>query len=77
TALRARLRRIATPPALTTRHVATPYGLGLPAAVATATADFTDAVRAYGPGVQLVARTGSPGEGTWIAGWSDLDLLVI
>ncbi|MFG2674486.1 DUF4254 domain-containing protein [Streptomyces sp. NPDC048445] len=77
TALRARLRRIATPPALTTLHVATPYGLGLPAAVASATADFTDAVRAYGPGVQLVALTGSPGEGTWIAGWSDLDLLVI
>ncbi|MFF3172087.1 DUF4254 domain-containing protein [Streptomyces sp. NPDC057900] len=77
TALRARLRRIATPPAPTTLHVAAPYGLGLPAAVASATADFTDAVRANGPGVQLAALTGSPGEGTWIAGWSDLDLLVI
>ncbi|MFG2407230.1 DUF4254 domain-containing protein [Streptomyces brevispora] len=77
TALRARLRRIAAPPAPTTLHVTTPYGLGLPAAVASATADFTDAVRTYGPGVRLVALTGSPGEGTWIAGWSDLDLLVI
>jgi dephospho-CoA kinase len=76
-ALRARLRRIAAPPASMTLRVATPYGLGLPAAVASATADFTDAVRAYGPGVRLAALTGSPGEGTWIADWSDLDLLVI
>ncbi|MEK8146127.1 hypothetical protein NKH18_47740 [Streptomyces sp. M10(2022)] len=76
-ALRARLRRIAAPPASATLRVATPYGLGLPAAVASATADFTDAVRAYGPGVRLAALTGSPGEGSWIAGWSDLDLLVV
>ncbi|WP_405616566.1 DUF4254 domain-containing protein [Streptomyces sp. NBC_01508] len=76
-ALRARLRRIAAPPTVTALRVATPYGLGLPAAVASATADFTDAVRAYGPGVRLAALTGSPGEGSWIAGWSDLDLLVI
>ncbi|MFE7467582.1 DUF4254 domain-containing protein [Streptomyces sp. NPDC057499] len=76
-ALRARLRCIAAPPATAVLRVATPYGLGLPAAVASATADFTDAVRAYGPGVRLVALTGSPGEGSWIAGWSDLDLLVI
>ncbi|MFD6626129.1 nucleoside/nucleotide kinase family protein, partial [Streptomyces diastaticus] len=76
-ALRARLRRIATPPAATALRVATPYGLGLPAAVASATADFTDAVRAYGPDVRLAALTGSPGEGNWVAGWSDLDLLVI
>ncbi|MCF3143519.1 DUF4254 domain-containing protein [Streptomyces platensis] len=76
-ALRARLRRIAAPPAATALRVATPYGLGLPGAVASATADFTDAVRACGPGVRLAALTGSPGEGTWIAGWSDLDLLVI
>ncbi|MFD3653453.1 DUF4254 domain-containing protein [Streptomyces sp. NPDC058620] len=76
-ALRARLRRIAAPPASATLRVATPFGLGLPAAVASATADFTDAVRAYGPGVRLAALTGSPGEGTWIAGWSDLDLLVV
>lgn len=76
-ALRARLRRVAAPPAPTALRVATPYGLGLPAAVASATADFTDAVRAYGPDVRLAALTGSPGEGTWIAGWSDLDLLVI
>ncbi|MGW7395204.1 DUF4254 domain-containing protein [Streptomyces cyaneofuscatus] len=72
-ALRARLRRIAAPPAST----ATPYGLGLPGAIASATADFTDAVRAYGSCVRLAALTGSPGEGSWIAGWSDLDLLVI
>ncbi|MDH2390870.1 DUF4254 domain-containing protein [Streptomyces sp. HNM0663] len=76
-ALRARLRRIAAPPALARLRVTTPYGLGLPAEVASATADFTDAVRAYGPGVRLAALTGSPGEGTWIPGWSDLDLLVI
>ncbi|MFF3761136.1 hypothetical protein [Streptomyces sp. NPDC002185] len=76
-ALRARLRHIAAPPAATALRVATPYGLGLPAAIASATADFTDAVRAYGPGVRLAALTGSPGEGSWIAGWSDLDLLVI
>lgn len=75
--LRARLLRIAAPPAATALREATPYGLGLPAAVASATADFTDAVRAYGPGVRLVALTGSPGEGSWIASWSDLDLLVI
>ncbi|AZS70577.1 hypothetical protein DDE74_06135 [Streptomyces lydicus] len=76
-ALRARLQRIADPPASAALRVATPYGLGLPAAVAAATADFTDTVRAYGPDVRLAALTGSPGEGTWIAGWSDLDLLVI
>ncbi|MFG2224072.1 DUF4254 domain-containing protein [Streptomyces sp. NPDC048644] len=76
-ALRARLRRIAAPPAAMALRVATPYGLGLPAAVASATADFTDEVRASGPGVRLAALTGSPGEGTWIADWSDLDLLVI
>ncbi|MFG3398981.1 DUF4254 domain-containing protein [Streptomyces parvus] len=76
-ALRARLRRIAAPPASTALRAATPYGLGLPAAIASATANFTDAVRAYGPGVRLAALTGSPGEGSWIAGWSDLDLLVV
>ncbi|MFD4371083.1 hypothetical protein ACFWPY_05740 [Streptomyces sp. NPDC058527] len=27
--------------------------------------------------MRLAALTGSPGEGSWIAGWSDLDLLVI
>lgn len=76
-ALRAQLRRIAAPPASTTLRVATPYALGLPAAVASATADFVDALRGHGPGVRLAALTGSPGEGTWIAGWSDLDLLVV
>ncbi len=65
-ALRARLRRIAAPPTSTALRAATPYWLGLPAAVASATADFTDAVRAYGPGVRLAALTGSPGEGSWI-----------
>jgi hypothetical protein len=76
-ALRARLRRIAAPPASTTLRVATPYGLGLPAAVASATADFVDAIRMHGPAVRLAALTGSPGEGGWITGWSDLDLLVV
>jgi cytidylate kinase len=76
-ALRARLRRIAAPPAATALRVAAPYGLGLPGAVAAATADFTDTVQAVGPGIRLAALTGSPSEGTWIAGWSDLDLLVI
>ena len=74
--LRARLRRIALPPASSSLRVATPYGLGLPAVVASATADFTDALRAHAS-VRLAALTGSPGEGGWIAGWSDLDLLVI
>lgn len=76
-ALRAQLRRIAAPPTCTSLRVTTPYGLGLPAAVASATADFVDAVRRNGPGVRLAALTGSPGEGSWIAGWSDLDLLVV
>ncbi|MFD5319394.1 DUF4254 domain-containing protein [Streptomyces sp. NPDC127098] len=76
-ALRAQLKRIAAPPAPTTLRVATPYGLGLPAVVAAATADFVDAIRVHSPGVRLAALTGSPGEGTWIAGWSDLDVLVV
>lgn len=76
-ALRSRLGRIAAPPATATLRVATPYGLGLTAVVASATADFVDALRAHGDGVQLAALTGSPGEGTWISGWSDLDLLVV
>ncbi|MFJ4622294.1 DUF4254 domain-containing protein [Streptomyces sp. NPDC088812] len=74
--LRAQLQRIALPPSPSTLRVATPYGLGLPAVVASATADFTDALRVH-DGVRLAALTGSPGEGSWIAGWSDLDLLVI
>ncbi|MFF4989310.1 DUF4254 domain-containing protein [Streptosporangium saharense] len=77
TALRARLRRVALPPASTTLRVTTPYTLGVPAAIASATVDFTDTLRAYGSGVQLIALTGSTSEGTWIADWSDLDLLVI
>ncbi|MFE3097454.1 hypothetical protein ACFXG1_26970 [Streptomyces sp. NPDC059248] len=76
-ALRARLRRIAVPPGTAELRVATPYGLGLPAPIASATADFTDAIRAHGPAVRLAALTGSPGEGTWTSGWSDLDLLVV
>ncbi|MFI0711240.1 DUF4254 domain-containing protein [Streptomyces inhibens] len=76
-ALRARLRRIAAPAGPGGLRIATPYGLGLSAPVASATSDFVDALRANGPAAQLVALTGSPGEGTWIAGWSDLDLLVV
>ncbi|GAA1931504.1 hypothetical protein GCM10009716_43290 [Streptomyces sodiiphilus] len=76
-ALRARLGRIAAPPTVTALRVVPPYALGLPAVVASATADFTGGVRAYGPGVRLAALTGSPAEEGWIAGWSDLDLLVI
>lgn len=75
--LRAHLRRIAAPAAPAQLRVATPYGLALPGAVAAATADFTDAMRSLDPAVQLTTLTGSPGEGTWIAGWSDLDLLVV
>ncbi|MDQ0958067.1 hypothetical protein QFZ66_001945 [Streptomyces sp. B4I13] len=77
TTLRAQLRRITAPPAPSALRVATPYGLGLPADVASATADFVDALRANGHGVRLAALTGSPGEGTWFSGWSDLDLLVV
>lgn len=76
-ALRARLRRIAVPLSPTPLRVITASKMRLPAAVALATAEFTDSVRAHGPGVRLAALTGSPGEGTWIAGWSDLDLLVV
>ncbi|MFH8684180.1 DUF4254 domain-containing protein [Streptomyces lydicus] len=76
-ALRARLLRIAAPAGPGALRIATAYGLGLSAPVAAATSDFVDALRANGPAVQLVALTGSPGEGTWIAGWSDLDLLVV
>ncbi|MGD3109411.1 DUF4254 domain-containing protein [Streptomyces sp. YGL11-2] len=76
-ALRARLLRIAAPAGPGGLRIATPYGLGLSAPVASATSDFVDALRANGPTVQLVALTGSPGEGTWIADWSDLDLLVV
>ncbi|MET7800494.1 DUF4254 domain-containing protein [Streptomyces decoyicus] len=76
-ALRAQLRRIAAPAGPVRLRTATPYGLGLSAPVASATADFADAIRSYGPAVRLAALTGSPGEGSWIAGWSDLDLLVV
>ncbi|MER6011551.1 DUF4254 domain-containing protein [Streptomyces bluensis] len=76
-ALRAQLRRIAAPAAPTPLRVTTPYRLGLSAAVASATADFIGTIRSYGPNVRLAALTGSPSEGTWIAGWSDLDLLVV
>lgn len=75
--LRAHLHRLATPPIPAKPRTATPYGLGLPGPVAAATADFADRLRAHGPAVRLIALTGSPGEGTWIPGWSDLDLLVI
>ncbi|PJN32228.1 hypothetical protein CG747_43600 [Streptomyces sp. CB02959] len=76
-ALRARLQQLADPAGPVQLRIATPYGLGLSAPVASATADFVDALRSSGPAVQLVALTGSPGEGAWIAGWSDLDLLVV
>lgn len=75
--LRAHLRRIAAPPVPAKLRTITPYGLGLPGPVAAATSDFADGLRSYGQVVRLVALTGSPGEGNWIAGWSDLDLLVI
>lgn len=77
TELRARLRRIAAPPVPAKPRTTTPYGLGLPGPVAAATSDLIDGLRSYGRAVHLAALTGSPGEGTWIAGWSDLDLLVI
>ncbi|WP_165989037.1 DUF4254 domain-containing protein [Streptomyces sp. YIM 98790] len=76
-ALRARLRRIAEPGTAVELRSATPYGLGLPAAVASATADLTDTLRSLRPSVHLAALTGSAVEGNWIAGWSDLDLLVV
>lgn len=75
--LRARLRRIATPPIPAVPRTATPYGLGLPGPVAAATADLVDELRSYRGALKLVALTGSTGEGTWIPGWSDLDLLIV
>ncbi|WP_258534689.1 DUF4254 domain-containing protein [Streptomyces sp. PT12] len=76
-ALRAQLRRIASPSGITGFRTVTPYGLGLSAAVAGATADLVDTLRLRSPAVGLVALTGSPGEHAWIVGWSDLDLLVV
>ncbi|MEV6009171.1 DUF4254 domain-containing protein [Streptomyces sp. NPDC051976] len=75
--LRARLRRIAAPSITAKPRTTTPYGLGLPGPVAAATSDFVDNLRACSQGVRLAALTGSAGEGCWITGWSDLDLLVI
>jgi dephospho-CoA kinase len=76
-ALRAQLRRISGPAGTAGPRTATPYGLGLSAGVAGATADLVDALRPRGPAVGLIALTGSPVEHTWIADWSDLDLLVV
>lgn len=75
--LRAHLRRLAVPPVPVRPRTATPYGLGLPGPVAAATSDFADRLRPYTPAVRLIALTGSPGEGNWMPGWSDLDLLVV
>ncbi|MFI0718318.1 DUF4254 domain-containing protein [Streptomyces sp. NPDC021224] len=75
--LRARLRKIVTPPVPARPRTRSPYGLGLPEPVAAATSDLVDSLRSHAPAVQLVALTGSPGQGTWMAGWSDLDLLVV
>jgi adenylylsulfate kinase-like enzyme len=75
--LRARLRRIVAPPVPARPRTRSPYGLGLPGPVAAATSDLVDSLRSYAPAVRLVALTGSPGQGTWMAGWSDLDLLVV
>ncbi|SHL23426.1 DUF4254 domain-containing protein [Actinacidiphila paucisporea] len=75
--LRARLRKIVAPPIPARPRNTTPYGLGLPGPAAAATSDLVDRLRSHAPAVRLVALTGSPGEGTWIAGWSDLDLLVV
>jgi cytidylate kinase len=75
--LRSRLRRIVAPPVPARPRTTTPYGLGLPGPVASATSDLVDSLRSHAPAVRLVALTGSPGEGTWMAGWSDLDLLVV
>ncbi|GAB3108691.1 hypothetical protein GCM10027160_06960 [Streptomyces calidiresistens] len=75
--LRARLRRIAATTGTTGPRTTTPYGLGLPPAVAAATADLVEELRDRDPAIGLVALTGSAGEHAWIAGWSDLDLLVI
>ncbi|CAG7643468.1 DUF4254 domain-containing protein [Actinacidiphila bryophytorum] len=75
--LRAHLRRISAPPVPVRPRTSTPYGLGLPGPVAAATSDLADSLRSHAPAVRLVALTGSPGEGSWMAGWSDIDLLVV
>jgi dephospho-CoA kinase len=74
--LRARLRRISSSWGPHQLRAMTTYGLSLPVEVATATTDFTDAIRTN-TAVRLAALTGSPTAGPWIAGWSDIDLLVI
>ncbi|WP_327373035.1 DUF4254 domain-containing protein [Streptomyces sp. NBC_01216] len=76
--LRARLRRIAETSQLMARvQVGDVSALGLPTAVAEATAAFARAMRSAGAPVRLAALTGSPSTGPWVAGWSDIDLFVI
>jgi dephospho-CoA kinase len=75
--LRSALRRIALPPVGARLQAVPAYGLALPGPVAGATGAFVDAVRDIGPAVHLIALTGSPGEKSFIDGWSDLDLFVV
>ncbi|TQF01940.1 DUF4254 domain-containing protein [Kitasatospora acidiphila] len=77
--LRAWLAHIAQRPAVQPDQspTAIPQPPDVPTTVADATAALADTLRSAGPAVQLAALTGSPVQGAWIPGWSDLDLLVV
>ena len=77
--LRAWLSRIAQPSANEppSLPIAIPQPPKLPAAITTATTALVADLHAAKAGIYLAALTGSPNDGTWIPGWSDLDLLVI
>lgn len=75
-ALHARLRTIAnkrSPKAIGIEPAAASF---LPSAVASVVDHFAMALAAI-PGLDLVALTGSSVDGDWLAGWSDIDLLII
>ena len=75
--LRAWLSRIAQPSAVEAPPlpIGIPQPPKLPAAITTATSALVADL--HTAGVHLAALTGSPNDGTWIPGWSDLDLLII
>ena len=75
--LRAWLSRIAQPSAAEPPPVGITQAPQLPAAVAKSTSALAADLRTAKDGIQLAALTGSANEGSWIPGWSDLDLLVI
>lgn len=73
--LHARLRTIANPRSSSPVRVERAMASFLPEPIAAEVDAFVAAVAA-GPGVDLVALTGSTVNGEWMSGWSDIDLLV-